>query len=300
MFHKALLYTLPLVPRAVMRRIAGRYIAGETLEEALARLRGLAERGYSGIVDVLGEDTGSEAEARAACELYLACAEAVARESLDVYVSIKPTHYGLELSEELCFELYRRTAERCAELGLFVRVEMEDHRTTDGTLRVFERLRHSFDNVGIVLQSRLLRTPADIDALAEGPLHVRMVKGVYLEPAAIAHTEYEPIRQAYFDCTEKLLRRGARVSLATHDDALVARLVTLLRKLKAGADRYEFQVLLGVVEPLWERLRLAGHPVRVYVPFGPEWRAYSLRRMKANPELFKAVVTSTFKRAVGG
>jgi proline dehydrogenase len=296
MLHKALLSTLPYVPRSVMRRLADRYIAGETLEEALARLRALRERGYPGILDVLGEYARDEAEARAACDAYRAAAEALRREDLDAYISIKPTHFGLKLSEDLCYELYASAAQRCSELGLAVRVEMEDHPTTDGTLRVFERLRRRFENVGIVLQSRLRRTPQDIEALAEGPLDVRMVKGVYLEPASLAHTEPEAIRQAFVECTEQLFRRGARVALATHDEALSARLIALARARGIGAERYEFQVLMGVAEPLWERLRTAGHPVRVYVPFGPEWRAYSLRRMQKNPELFKAVVRNVLRR----
>ena len=296
MFHKALLSTLPFVPRPIMRRLADRYIAGETLEEALGRLRGLRELGYPGVFDVLGEYADDEAAARAARDAYLVGAEAIRREGLDAYVSIKPTHFGLKLGEKLCFELYASVARRCTELGLDMRVEMEDHPTTDATLRVFERLRKEFQNVGIVLQSRLFRTPADIDALAEGPLDVRMVKGVYLEPASIAHTEPEPIRQAYLECTEQLLRRGARVALATHDEPMTVRLAELLRELGVGPERYEFQVLMGVAAPLWERLHAAGHPVRVYVPFGPEWRAYSLRRMQKNPELFKAVVRNVFTR----
>lgn len=295
MFHKALLATLPYVPRPLMRRLADRYIAGETLEQALARLETLRRRGFPGVLDVLGEFARDQAEARAACESYLGAAEALTAAGLDAYVSIKPTHFGLKLSESLCAELYARVARRCRELGLLMRVEMEDHPTTDGTLRVFEGLRREFDNVGIVLQSRLLRTPADIAALAPGPLDVRMVKGVYLEPASIAHTAPEPIREAYLACTDALLSRGARVCLATHDEGLANRLASLLREHGVGTDRYEFQVLLGVVEPLWDRLRAAGHPVRVYVPYGPEWRAYSLRRMQKNPELFRAVVRNALR-----
>lgn len=295
MLHKALLLTLPYVPRPLMRRLADRYIAGETLEQALVRLRGLGERGYPGILDVLGEYAHDAREAEAACRAYLSAAEALRREELDAYVSVKPTHFGLSLSEDLCLELYTRLAKRCGELGLFLRVEMEDHPTTDGTLRVFQRLRRDHDNVGIVLQARLLRTPSDIDALADGPLDVRMVKGVYLEPAAISHTAPDPIREAFLACTQRLFEHGARVALATHDEGLATRLGQLVRELGIGPERYEFQVLMGVLEPLWERLRNAGHPVRVYVPFGAEWRAYSLRRLKQNPELFRAVVRNALR-----
>ena len=288
------LSTLPLVPRPLMRVLASRYIAGERLEDALAKLEELARRGHPGILDVLGEDVGSEEAARRVVDEYGLAAEALTRRGLDAYVSVKPTHLGLRLSEHLALELFQDLAARCRRDGRFLRVEMEDHTTTDATLRIFEELRRGFDNVGIVLQSRLLRTPADIDRLAPGPLSVRMVKGIYLEPPAIAHVDPEPIREAYVACTQKLLDRGAYVSLATHDDGLAARLFALLAELGLGRDRYEMQVLMGVREPLWAEWMAAGHPVRVYVPFGPEWRAYSTRRLQKNPNIFRHVVRDFF------
>ena len=167
---------------------------------------------------------------------------------------------------------------------------MEDHTTTDATLRVYGRLRAEFPDLGVVLQSRLHRTPADIEALAGAPLDVRMVKGIYLEPARIAHVDPEPIREAYLLGCRMLLERGARVSFATHDGPLAQRLIALVRELGVGTDRYEFQVLLGVREELWGLWRRAGHPVRVYVPYGPEWRAYSQRRLTKNPQIAGHVI----------
>jgi proline dehydrogenase len=160
-------------------------------------------------------------------------------------------------------------------------------------LRLFEELRKSFDNVGIVLQSRLLRTPSDIRRLAPGPLDVRMVKGIYLEPGSIAYEEPEPIRRAYAECARMLAERGARIRFATHDSLLAGELIDCVRELGWGPDRYDFQVLLGVREDLWQRWRAAGHRVRVYVPYGPEWRPYSLRRMRKNPEILRHVIRQT-------
>lgn len=281
---------LPLLPKVVMWQVASRYIAGETLEDALACLRDLSARGFRGILDMLGEEVEDEAGARAVAAAYHGAAERLAElEGVDAYVSVKPTHVGLRVSEDLCHELYLELARRCAEHGLFVRVEMEDHTTTDGTLRVFERLRGACDNVGIVLQSRLFRTPNDIDRLAAGPLSVRMVKGIYLEPAEIAHVEADAIRDAYVAQCRQLFERGAFVSFATHDGPLAERLLELTRELGVGPDRFEFQVLLGVQEGLWELWRRAGHPVRVYVPYGPDWRAYSSRRLRKNPQIFRHV-----------
>jgi proline dehydrogenase len=135
-----------------------------------------------------------------------------------------------------------------------------------------------------------LRTLKDIDALAPGPLDVRVVKGIYLEPASIAHTDPEPIRAAYVECVRKLCQRGARLSLATHDDGLGDRCLAVLREFKRERSSYEFQVLLGVREPLWDRWKSEGHTVRIYVPYGPDWRAYSQRRMRKNPQILKHVM----------
>lgn len=295
MLNRLLLSTLPHVPRFVMWRVARRYVAGETLAEALARLRALAAAGHPGIIDVLGEDVHGEAAARAVVRGYVEASDAVARERLDAYVSVKPTHVGLRHSEALALELYRELARHCAGNGQFLRVEMEDHTTTDGTLRVFEALRAEHDHVGIVLQSRLLRTPADVEALtrSERPLWVRLVKGIYLEPEAIAHTEADAIREAFFTLSRTLLERGARVSFATHDEPLGERLIGLVRELGVPAERYEFQVLMGVQERLWSAWRERGHTVRVYVPYGPEWRPYSLRRLRKNPEILGHVVRAS-------
>jgi proline dehydrogenase len=298
LLDKMVLASLPWIPRPLMRRLASRYIAGEELSDALSKLAELARGGHPGILDILGEGIENEGEARSVAAAYREAAGEVARAGLDAYMSVKPTHLGIALREELALELYDAIAAHCAELGIFVRVEMEDHPTTDATLRVFEALRAHRDNVGIVLQSRLFRTLADIDALKSGPLDVRVVKGIYLEPPSIAHTEPEPIRVAYVECVRRLARRGARLSLATHDDGLGDRCLAVLREHGYGRERYEFQVLLGVREELWERWREAGHTVRVYVPYGPEWRAYSQRRLRKNPQILRHVLRDTLRYGV--
>ena len=287
------LKSLPYVPRPVMWRVAKRYVAGETLEAAIQRLQALNQRGYPGILDVLGEDVTGEEQARGVVREYQAAGEAILTSRVDAYVSVKPTHVGLRTSEQLALRMYRELAGWCAARKLFLRVEMEDHTTTDATLRMFEALRAEFDNVGIVLQSRLLRTPDDIAKLAPGKLSVRMVKGIYLEPANIAHTAPDPIREAYVRCVAQLLDRGAQVALATHDEPMGAKCTELVRARGLARDRYEFQVLLGVMEPVWTRWKSAGHPVRVYVPFGPQWQPYSLRRLRKNPEMLRHVMRAT-------
>lgn len=299
LFDTLIIATLPLVPTPVMRRLSARYIAGERLEQAMAKLTELAAKGYPGILDVLGEDVEDEAAARAALALYREAGGALNAAGLDAYLSVKPTHFGLRLSEELCLELYSElAAEGQGPAGpRFVRVEMEDHTTTDATLRVYARLRERFDNVGIVLQSRLFRTLADIDALPDCRHDVRLVKGIYLEPAKIAHTTPEAISTAFLECTRKLFTGGQRIAFGTHDAPLAKQLLSVADETGArpsGAasapERFYFEVLLGVCEPLWQQWKDEGHLVRAYVPFGPQWRAYSQRRLKRNPELLGHIV----------
>jgi proline dehydrogenase len=287
---KLVLSSLPHVPRPVVWRVAKRYVAGETLASAIERLGELARRGHPGVIDVLGEEVNGEHAAREVVREYQTAADAVVAARLDAYVSVKPTHVGLRTSEQLALTLYGELARYCKSRGLFLRVEMEDHTTTDATLRIFEALRKEHDNVGIVLQSRLLRTPDDIARLAPGKLSVRMVKGIYLEPAEIAHTGADEIREAYVRCVRQLLARGAYVSLATHDRGLGASCIELVRSRGLSREAYEFQVLLGVLEPLWSEWHSGGHTVRVYVPFGPQWLPYSLRRLRKNPEMLRHVM----------
>jgi len=285
--------SLPLVPAPLMRRLAQRYIAGEELVQALDRLAQLQEQGFGGVLDLLGEDVEHEAAARGVLDAYIQAAEGVQARGLDVNISVKPTHLGLRLSEDLCLDLYSALAVKCQQLGLFVRVEMEDHTTTDATLRLHAELTRANPNCGIVLQSRLHRTAEDIIGMPGEGMNVRMVKGIYLEPAEIAHVDPEPIRSAFLDGARMLLERGAFVGFATHDDELARGLINLCRELDAGPDRYEFQVLLGVRESLWQAWRSGGHPVRVYVPYGPEWRAYTQRRLRKNPQIMGHVLRAT-------
>ncbi|MEW6073937.1 MAG: proline dehydrogenase family protein [Planctomycetota bacterium] len=291
--------SLPLIPGPLMRAVADCYIAGETLEEALAAIERNRARGFGGVLDLLGEEIDTEAGAWRVAGEYCRSATLLHARGLDAYVSIKPTHVGLRIAEDLAHGCFDRVARHTAPLGQIVRVEMEDRTTTDATLRIFARLRRDHDNVGVVLQSRLFRTPADVDTLAPGFVSVRMVKGIYLEPAAVAHVDRAAISDAFVAASRRLFQRGAHVAFGTHDGPLAARLIALVRELAVPADRYEFEVLMGIQPRLWDEWREAGHRVRVYVPYGPEWRAYSTRRLRKNPEIFRHVARQLLGRIAG-
>jgi proline dehydrogenase len=293
----AVLASLPYVPTPIMRRLSARYIAGETLGDAIARLAELRSRGYLGVLDILGEDVRDEEQARRVLKSYQDAVDVLVKEGLDAYVSVKPTHLGLRLSSALAFELYSALLTHCRRRGHTARIEVEDHTTTDATLELFSRLRAAgYDNVGIVLQARLFRTPKDIEALPTGPVDVRLVKGIYLEPPSIAHVEPEPIREAFLAAVDALFARGHRIALATHDQGMAARALELAAARRVPPERYYFEVLMGVQEPLWARWRDAGHTVRIYVPFGPEWRPYSTRRLRKNPQILGHVMRNVFRR----
>lgn len=290
LLHQIVVSSLPFVPRPIMRRLSARYIAGEELGDAIGLLRAMQDRGFGGVLDILGEEVKDDAAADAALAEYRRGIAAMAAAELDAYVSVKPTHFGLRKDPARARERYAELCAAAAEKGQFVRVEMEDHTTTDATLELFHGLRAQFDNVGIVLQARLKRTVADIDALGDAHVDVRLVKGIYLEPAEIAHTDGQAIRDAFVSCTERLFQRGHTIAFATHDEHMAARVLREARDRGVAAERYYFEVLLGVQEPLWERWRAAGHRVRVYVPYGPEWRSYSQRRLRKNPEVMRHVI----------
>ena len=299
LFDRVMVAALPLVPRFLVWRLARRYVAGESLADAVARLRQLRGDGFGGILDVLGEAIESPDEARAAADEYRRALVALAPDDVDTPISVKPTHLGAMLDRSLCERLLSDLCERAAADGRRVRLEMEDAPTIDATLAVFSAVAARHDNLGCVIQSRLFRTADDVARLlaerSGTPLDVRLVKGIYLEPASIAWTDDADISRSYVEVARTLLDGGARVGLATHDDALAEACLELVRErgldAPPAAERsYEFQCLMGVRAPFAARLRDDGHRVRIYVPYGKDWHAYSMRRLTRNPEIARHVM----------
>ena len=304
LFDRVVRLSLPLVPRRAVWLLARRYVAGETLESALAAIGDLTSRGFGTILDVLGEAVKDKAHAEGAAAQYMRALDALAGITSRTYVSVKPTHLGLNLDLELCERLLDELCVRAAADGRKVRFEMEDAPTVDDTLGVFLRVRARRENLGCVLQARLHRTADDVARLLRevgSGLDVRLVKGIYLEPPEIAFTEAADISRSYVELSQQLVEGRAFVAFATHDDDVAAACAKIARD--AGLDgsdpvtaRYEFQMLMGVKAPMAERLLAEGQPVRVYVPFGKDWHAYSLRRLRKNPEVARHIVRALFRR----
>ena len=282
-----------------MQRLSAPYIAGATLDDARSLVSRLNAEGKFATVDVLGEEVRRAAEAEAVASAYHAALVAIAADHLDANVSVKLTALGLELDLDLCRSLLATVVADAAARGIFVRIDMEHSGCTDDTLRLYRELREAGrDNVGIVLQSYLRRSRSDVDALADLRPSVRLCKGIYVEPASIAFTGRQQVRDNFVLVLDALLEAGSYVAVATHDEWLIERSLGRLE----GMDRsaYEFQMLLGVREDRASELVAAGHRLRVYVPYGDRWYEYSLRRLQENPALAGMIAKATLSRVVPG
>jgi proline dehydrogenase len=284
---------LPYAPRALVGRVARRYIAGETVEDALACVRSLQQEGVTATVAVLGEDIVDAAETEVTVSQYVELIDALGMADTTANVSIKLTSLGLDLSEALCQERLATVLDRAEQYSMFVRIDMESSRTTDATLAIWEGLhREGRERVGVVLQSMLRRTVDDARALAKVRAPVRVCKGIYREPPAVAYQDADAVRTSYLEAVRILLDGGSKVALATHDERLIDAAWQLADD--AGlSELVEQQMLLGVREALRGELCAEGRPVRVYVPYGARWYEYSLRRLQENPKIAGHVARAT-------
>jgi proline dehydrogenase len=300
LLNKLLVATIPLVPRPIVRKFAGRYIAGEEIGDAVAMVRELNAGGARATLDVLGEHISRREEATAARDAILEVLGAIDRERLNSNVSIKLTQLGLQLDRDFCLENVRAIVRRAAEIKNFVRIDMEDSSTTDDTIWVYREVRTSLPNSGIVLQAYLHRTEKDaVDLIAGGLGHFRLCKGIYIEPAAIAFKGKDEINANFLRVLRTMFEKNAHVGIATHDSALVEGAYRIIREMKLSKESYEFQMLLGVRPDLRRGILADGHPLRVYVPFGKSWYQYSIRRFKENPQVAGHVLQALFSGGSG-
>ena len=267
------------------KRLAQRFVAGETLEEAIRAVDPLNKKGITASLDLLGESVHTEREAQAATREILTMLDRINERRVQANVSLKLTQMGLDISEELCVALMHDVVGRARDLRTFIRIDMEDSTYTERTLRLFEdRLHPSYgDHVGIVLQSYLYRTLADVERAIAIKARVRLCKGAYKEPATVAYPEKADVDANYVRCMHKLLSEGNYPALATHDDRIIKEATRYVRANGIGADRFEFQMLYGVRRDLQDRLVRDGWRVRVYVPFGTQWYPYLMRRLAERP-----------------
>ncbi len=301
LFNRFIAWTLPLVPKALIRGISRNYIAGETLEEALAVAHDLNRQGCGVTLDLLGEDPLRKEDCYAALEIYGRTLDRIQAEGLGAGISVKPSHMGLKLDKDFCRFNLKSLVEKAGELNRFVRIDMEDASLCDATLGMFRELSQEHNNVGLVLQAYLRRAMADARTLGKVCANVRLCKGAYYwEAPSVVYGDPWIINSSYAHLLEQLFRSNCFVAVATHDERLVFEALRLIDLLEIPREQYEFQMLHGVGEKLRGILLAQGHPVRVYVPFGRDWFAYSLRRLRENPRVVGYVAAQIMGRLTGG
>ena len=266
------------------KNLALRFVAGETLNEAISTARSLNARGMKVTLDALGENITTEADAAAAAANYQGIIDRIVETSVDSSVSLKLTMLGLDIDQEVCRRHMVSILDRARETGTFVRIDMEGSAYTQRTLDLFYDLHRIYgDLVGIVLQSYLYRTDLDVRYAIEQGARVRLVKGAYAEPPTVAYPSKHDVDAAYRQQMERLLDAGRLPAIATHDETIIEVATSYAKRMGIGPDRFEFQMLYGVRRDLQERLTREGYTVRIYVPFGVSWYPYFMRRMAERP-----------------
>ena len=282
------------------RRLAARFVAGETVETAVGAVRELNAHGITASLDLLGESVASATEAARARDTYLESLDRIRTAGVDANVSVKLTQMGLDIDERLCLDHVGAIIGKAQGQSNFARVDMEGSAYTETTLRLFkEQLYRRYGNaVGVVLQSYLYRTEKDVDAMIALGARVRLCKGAYKEPAAVAYPKKADVDASYVRCLERLLARGNYPGIATHDERILAHAKAYARGQGIPPERFEFQMLYGVRRDLQTKLRREGWRVRVYVPFGTHWYPYLMRRLAERPANIAFIVGNVVKESL--
>jgi len=302
MFNKLIASLLPYLPKKFVWMFSKRYIAGRTIQDAVRESQKLNKEGIMVTVDLLGEFITNLGQAGDNKKEYIDIIETFERENIDGNYSLKPTMFGLLIDEEVCYNNIREIVAKAAEYGNFVRVDMEDSQCVDKEIKLFRRLKDEFpENVGLVFQSYLIRTLDDIKGLEDlnsesNPVNYRLCKGIYVEPAEIAYKKYHEINEHFLADLEYIFEKKMYPGIATHDKPLVKGAYELIEKYKVPKEMYEFQMLFGVTPELRKSIVEKGHRMRVYVPFGSQWFAYSTRRLKENPRMASLIIKAMFFR----
>lgn len=302
MFNKMIAGILPYMPKNFVWIFSKRYIAGKKIDDAVRVSKELNSQGIKVTIDLLGEFITRLDEAENNKLEYLEIIERITKEKIDGNFSLKPTMFGLLIDKEVCYKNIREIVAKAASYNNFVRVDMEDSQCVDLEIELYRKLKAEFPkNVGLVVQAYLKRTLKDLENLMdlhskEIPLNYRLCKGIYVEPAEIAYKNYLEINKHFLEDLDFMFKNGVYPGIATHDKPLVEGAYKLIEKYKVPKSMYEFQMLYGVTPELRKSIVDKGHTMRVYVPFGEQWFAYSARRLKENPKMAMLIIKALFVR----
>ncbi len=295
LLNKLITTTLPLVPKTIVGQVAKRYIAGTQLSDGVRVVQKLNFAKMTCTMDLLGEDVKDADETESVKKGIFSILDAIEINKLDSGVSIKPTQLGLKINKELAYKNIRDIVIKANPKGIFVRIDMEDATTIDDTIETYRRLRsEGLSNTGVVIQAYLYRSESDVRALVKEGTNIRLCKGIYNESPAIAYKKRDDIRKNFLKLLQIILETGTRIGIATHDDLLIEGACSMIEKLGLKREAYEFQMLLGVREKRRNELVAEGRRMRIYVPFGEQWYAYSTRRLKENPHMAWYITKAIF------
>jgi len=283
-----------LLPKSIVHIFAKRYIAGETLDDAVKVTKEFNAKGIFTTIDVLGEAVSTKAESEQAKKECLKVLDAIYANKLGANLSLKPTQLGLLIDKQFCFEQISEILEKAKAYNNFIRIDMEDSPTTGATLELHNKLKEKYSNVGVVVQAYLKRTYDDVQRQNKLGTNYRLCKGIYIEPEEISFKDRQKVRENYLNILGTILKNGNYVGIATHDDYLVKGAYSLIKKLNVPKDKFEFQMLYGVKEDLRDKINADGYKIRIYVPFGEHWYKYSIRRLQENPEVAWYITKSIF------
>jgi proline dehydrogenase len=278
------------------RRVARRFVAGEKLDDAVAAARAVNQAGQASSLDLLGENVADEASARRSAQNYVAIFDRIAQERLESNVSLKLTQLGLDLGAGVCEELLGDIVSHAARHGNFVRVDMEGSAYTQRTIDIVKRVRPRHENIGTVMQAYLYRTEQDVRELLAIGCRIRLCKGAYNEPPAVAFPRKQDVDANYVKLMKMLLPSGVYHGIATHDPAMLQATKDFVRERNIGRDQFEFQMLYGIRTDLQKQLVREGYRLRIYIPYGTDWFPYFMRRLAERPANLAFFLRSFFPR----
>jgi len=302
MINKMIAAMLPYMPKNFVWIFSKRYIAGKKIEDAIRVSKELNNQKIKVTIDLLGEFITKLSEAERNKVEYLDIIDTVMKEKIDGNFSLKPTMFGLLIDKDVCYANIREIVAKAASYNSFIRIDMEDSQCVDLEIELYRKLKAEFPkNVGLVVQAYLKRTLKDLENMMDlhskdNPLNYRLCKGIYVEPAEIAYKKYQEINDHFLEDLEFMFKNGVYPGIATHDKPLVDGAYKLIEKYKVPKHMYEFQMLYGVTPELRKSIVDKGHTMRVYVPFGEQWFAYSTRRLKENPKMAWLIIKAIFVR----
>jgi len=296
--NRIVLSTAPWMPKIVIGRIASVYVAGDKLEDGIDLVRKLNKKGFVGTLDLLGEEVKNRRGITKTTNSYCDLIDGIANSGVDCNISLKLTAIGLKVDESLCWDNLSVILDKAKMYNTFVRMDMEDSEVTESTIKMCKKAVNYYPNCGTVLQAYMYRTSDDIDLLKGINTNIRLCKGAYKESKDIAIQDYDKIRENYVKCAEKMIKNNIYSCFATHDTWIIERIEKLIEKNNFSKSNCEFQALSGVpIDKTLDELVSKGYTVRYYIPYGPDWYPYSMRRIRENPDIWKDTMKAFFFRS---